>query len=84
MYCWEGHQAPYDHAVVGLDDSALLERAREGDVDAFAEIVRRYEQRVRGVLLWNVWEQVEAARRLIAEEGPFDAAALKGLMRPEK
>jgi RNA polymerase sigma-70 factor, ECF subfamily len=37
--------------MVGLDDSALLERAREGDVDAFAEIVRRYEHRVRGVLL---------------------------------
>jgi 3-phenylpropionate/trans-cinnamate dioxygenase ferredoxin reductase component len=36
------------------------------------------EGRVRGVLLWNVWEQVDAARRLIAEPGPFDAASLKG------
>jgi NADPH-dependent 2,4-dienoyl-CoA reductase/sulfur reductase-like enzyme len=34
--------------------------------------------RVRGVLLWNVWEQVDAARELIAEQGPFDAASLKG------
>ena len=34
--------------------------------------------RVRGVLLWNVWEQVEAARALIAEPGPFDAKMLKG------
>jgi 3-phenylpropionate/trans-cinnamate dioxygenase ferredoxin reductase component len=34
--------------------------------------------RVRGVLLWNVWEQVEAARALIAEPGPFDAEMLKG------
>jgi RNA polymerase sigma-70 factor, ECF subfamily len=32
------------------DDQALLERAAEGDVDAFAEFVRRYEHRVRGVL----------------------------------
>jgi RNA polymerase sigma-70 factor, ECF subfamily len=34
-----------------LDDSALLARAREGNVEAFAELVRRYEHRVRGVLL---------------------------------
>lgn len=34
--------------------------------------------RVRGVLLWNVWGQVDAARELIAQEGPFDAAALRG------
>jgi len=29
------------------------------------------------VLLWNVWEQVEAARQLIAEPGPFTAKDLK-------
>jgi NADPH-dependent 2,4-dienoyl-CoA reductase/sulfur reductase-like enzyme len=29
--------------------------------------------RVRGVLLWNVWGQVDAARELIASPGPFDA-----------
>jgi 3-phenylpropionate/trans-cinnamate dioxygenase ferredoxin reductase component len=34
--------------------------------------------RVRGVLLWNVWDQVDAARRLIAEPGPFRADDLKG------
>jgi 3-phenylpropionate/trans-cinnamate dioxygenase ferredoxin reductase component len=34
--------------------------------------------RVRGVLLWNVWDQVDAARELIAEAGPFDAASLRG------
>ena len=34
--------------------------------------------RVRGVLLWNTWDQVDAARALIAEAGPFDAASLKG------
>jgi hypothetical protein len=30
------------------------------------------------VLLWNVWEQVDAARRVIAAPGPFKAADLKG------
>ena len=35
------------------------------------------EGRVRGVLLWNVWDTVPAARALIAEPGPFKAADLK-------
>ena len=30
--------------------------------------------RVRGVLLWNGWDQVENARALIAETGSFKAA----------
>ena len=34
--------------------------------------------RVRGVLLWNVWGQVDAARALIAQAGPWDAASLRG------
>jgi NADPH-dependent 2,4-dienoyl-CoA reductase/sulfur reductase-like enzyme len=34
--------------------------------------------RVRGVLLWNVWDQVDNARKLIAEAGPFNAENLKG------
>lgn len=34
--------------------------------------------RVGGVLLWNVWGQVDAARRLIAEPGPFRPEDLKG------
>lgn len=34
--------------------------------------------RVRGVLLWNVWDQVDAARALIAECGLLDAASLRG------
>ena len=41
------------------------------------------QDRVRGVLLWNVWKQVDAARKLIGEPGPFDAANLKGRL-PEK
>jgi NADPH-dependent 2,4-dienoyl-CoA reductase/sulfur reductase-like enzyme len=34
--------------------------------------------RVRGVLLWNVWDQVDNARRLLMDAGPFRAADLKG------
>ncbi len=36
------------------------------------------EGRVRGVLLWNTWGQVEAARKLIADPGPHDADSLRG------
>jgi 3-phenylpropionate/trans-cinnamate dioxygenase ferredoxin reductase component len=35
------------------------------------------EGRVRGMLLWNVWGKVDAARQLIAEPGPFKAEDLK-------
>jgi NADPH-dependent 2,4-dienoyl-CoA reductase/sulfur reductase-like enzyme len=34
--------------------------------------------RVRGVLLWNVWGQVDAARELIAERGPHDSESVRG------
>jgi 3-phenylpropionate/trans-cinnamate dioxygenase ferredoxin reductase subunit len=34
--------------------------------------------RVRGVLLWNVWDTIPKARELIAEPGPFSAISLKG------
>jgi NADPH-dependent 2,4-dienoyl-CoA reductase/sulfur reductase-like enzyme len=36
------------------------------------------EGRVRGVLLWNVWEKVEEARALMKEAGPFKEEDLKG------
>ena len=34
--------------------------------------------RVRGVLLWNVWDKVEDARALMREAGPFKEEDLKG------
>lgn len=37
--------------------------------------------RVRGVLLWNTWGQVDAARELIAASGPHDAESLRGRIR---
>jgi RNA polymerase sigma-70 factor, ECF subfamily len=35
---------------MGPPDETLLAAAREGDLDAFAELIRRYERRVRSVL----------------------------------
>jgi RNA polymerase sigma-70 factor (ECF subfamily) len=40
----------YDAAVGSQPDEALIAAARDGDLDAFAELVRRYERRVRSVL----------------------------------
>ncbi|HEX2996792.1 MAG TPA: hypothetical protein VHP14_18360, partial [Anaerolineales bacterium] len=39
------------------------------------------EDRVRGVLLWNVWEKVEEARTLMKEQGPFKPKDLKGRIK---
>ena len=36
------------------------------------------EGRVRGVLLWNVWKQVDNARAIMADPGPFEAKNLIG------
>ncbi len=37
--------------------------------------------RVRGVLLWNVWEKVDEARALMKEPGPFKDEDLKGRIK---
>ena len=48
-------------------------------ITAFEVVVYYLEgARVRGVLLWNTWEQVDAARALIAQPGPFRPGELKG------
>lgn len=66
------------YEAVGLLDTRLqvIEDWRE----PYREGVVYYldQGRVRGVLLWNTWDQVDAARALIAEPGPFDAASLRG------
>jgi len=41
------------------------------------------EGRVRGVLLWNVWKQVDNARALMLEAGPFKAEDLMGRIKGE-
>jgi RNA polymerase sigma-70 factor (ECF subfamily) len=40
----------YDALVAGRPDETLLAEARAGDLEAFAELVLRYERRVRSVL----------------------------------
>jgi NADPH-dependent 2,4-dienoyl-CoA reductase/sulfur reductase-like enzyme len=86
-----GKSEPYHHLPFFYSDLFELGYEAVGELDARLETVTDWEEpnrkgviyytqqgRVRGVLLWNVWEQVDAARRLIAETGPFRAENLKG------
>lgn len=86
-----GAQEPYDHLPFFYSDLFDLGYEAVGELDARLDMVADWKEpfregvlyylrdgRVRGVLLWNVWEQVEAARRLIAEPGPFQPADLLG------
>ena len=86
-----GMTEAYDHLPFFYSDMFELGYEAVGEVDSrletFADWKRPNEEgvvyylkngRVRGVLLWNVWEQVEAARKLIGEPGPFAHESLKG------
>ncbi len=86
-----GKSEPYHHLPSFYSDLFELGYEAVGELDSrletFADWKRPNEEgviyylqngRVRGVLLWNVWGQVEAARQLIAEPGPFTAKDLKG------
>ena len=86
-----GEQQSYQHLPFFYSDLFELGYEAVGDLDARLETVADWKEpyregviyylqegRVRGVLLWNVWKQVDAARRLIAEAGPFRPADLKG------
>jgi 3-phenylpropionate/trans-cinnamate dioxygenase ferredoxin reductase subunit len=86
-----GAAEPYHHLPFFYSDLFELGYEAVGEVDARLETVADWkdlgregvvyylrEGQVRGVLLWNIWGQVDAARRLIAEPGPFEADDLKG------
>jgi len=48
--------------------------------DPFKKGVIYYVEKgqIRGVLLWNVWDTVPAARALLVEPGPFKLTELSG------
>ena len=86
-----GMAEAYDYLPFFYSDLFELGYEAVGEVDSrletFADWKRPNEEgvvyylrggRVRGVLLWNVWEQLPAARALIAAEGPFTGENLKG------
>jgi NADPH-dependent 2,4-dienoyl-CoA reductase/sulfur reductase-like enzyme len=81
----------YIHTPMFYSDLFDLGYEAVGDLSSKMETVTDWQEpfkkgviyylekdRVRGVLLWNVWDQVDNARALIQEPGPFSAADLKG------
>ncbi|MFC5580578.1 NAD(P)/FAD-dependent oxidoreductase [Rhodanobacter terrae] len=66
------------YEAIGLLDTRLqvVEDWREPNREGVVYYLE--DGRVRGVLLWNTWDQVDAARELIGARGPFDAASLRG------
>ena len=85
-----GAAEPYTHLPYFYSDMFELGYEAVGLLDARLETVADWKEpyqkgviyylaegRVRGMLLWNVWGQVERARQLIAEPGPFKAEDLK-------
>jgi 3-phenylpropionate/trans-cinnamate dioxygenase ferredoxin reductase component len=86
-----GRATSYDHVPFFYSDLFELGYEAVGDLDArleavvdwktpFREGVVYYvkDRRVRGVLLWNTWGQVDHARQLLSEPGPVEPAALQG------
>jgi 3-phenylpropionate/trans-cinnamate dioxygenase ferredoxin reductase component len=86
-----GAAEPYNHLPFFYSDLFDLGYEAVGELDSRLETVSDWSEpfkkgviyylrdaRVRGVLLWNVWEQVDAARRLIAERREFASEELKG------
>ena len=86
-----GRAEPYDYLPFFYSDLFDLGYEAVGDLDARLELFADWKEpfregviyylkdgRVRGVMLWNVWGQVDAARELIATRGPLTRDDLRG------
>ena len=91
-----GADVRYDHLPYFYSDLFELGYEAVGILDPRLELVTDWIEplkkgviyyleggRVRGALLWDTWGQVDAARALIAEPGPFSASDLRGRIRSE-
>jgi hypothetical protein len=86
-----GEPMPYHHLPFFYSDLFDLGYEAVGDINSELETISDWQEpfqkgviyymqndRVRAVLAWNVWDQVEPARKLIAEPGPFSPDKLNG------
>jgi NADPH-dependent 2,4-dienoyl-CoA reductase/sulfur reductase-like enzyme len=84
-----GSAEPYHHLPFFYSDMFELGYEAVGEVDSRLSVLADWKEQyregvvyyqregqVRGVLLWNVWGQVDAARELIAAKRPFQAEEL--------
>jgi len=89
-----GEEVKYDYLPNFYSDLFDLGYEAIGEMDSRHEMVEDWKEenkegiiyyldsgRIRGVLLWNVWEQIPNARALIGAPGPFTIDNLKGLIR---
>ena len=89
-----GDPAPYTHLPFFYSDLFELGYEAVGEMDPRGRVVADWKEpfregvvyylsggRVRGALLWNTWGQVDAARALMAEPGPFEEKDLVGRIR---
>jgi 3-phenylpropionate/trans-cinnamate dioxygenase ferredoxin reductase subunit len=86
-----GGSFPYNHLPFFYSDLFDIGYEAVGDLDAGLETVADWKEefregvvyylqggRVRGVLLWNTWGKVDAARALIADRGTYRPQDLAG------
>jgi NADPH-dependent 2,4-dienoyl-CoA reductase/sulfur reductase-like enzyme len=86
-----GAAEPYHYLPLFYSDLFDLGYEAVGELRADAEITADWQEkyqkgvlyylkdeRVRGVLLWNVWDKVEEARKVIGMPGPVNPGELKG------
>ena len=86
-----GANESYTHVPMFYSDLFELGYEAVGELNSKLEIVADWQDpfkkgviyyvekgRVRGVLLWNVWDTVPAARALLSEAGPFKPKDLIG------
>lgn len=91
-----GRSEPYHHLPFFYSDLFELGYEGVGELDSSLETFADWKQpnkegviyylqdhRVRGVLLWNVWGQVDAARELIAERRLVQVENLKNRLPKE-
>jgi len=88
-----GASEPYHHLPYFYSDLFELGYEAVGELDARMTVYADWEKpfqkgvlyylkddRVRGVLLWNVWEKIPAARKLIADSKSVKPEDLKNLL----
>jgi NADPH-dependent 2,4-dienoyl-CoA reductase/sulfur reductase-like enzyme len=86
-----GDSTPYEHLSYFYSDLFELGYEAVGELNSKLETYADWQEpyqkgivyyldqgRLRGILLWNVWDQVEPARKLIAEPGIFTSEQLQG------
>ena len=91
-----GGKDKYDHIPMFYSDLFEFGYEAVGETSSKMETVSDWQEkfqkgviyylergRVRGVLLWNFWKQVNNARALMMEKGPFKADDLIGRIKDE-